>query len=184
MPGAHPGLPITLTVVGQSVLLIGDGEPAARKLLLLRHAGAIVEQVNPAQFREELLIGARVVMVTAADPTLMVKIFESARMHRVWCWCSDAPEYSDFAMPAVAELGAARIAISTGGGAPALAGRLRGLFESAFGERFARFVDALAERRSELRHAEPDAQRRRTLLIDALDGFALELRVRYPEWFR
>jgi siroheme synthase (precorrin-2 oxidase/ferrochelatase) len=90
-------------------------------------------------------------------------------------WCSDDPARSDFAMPAIAQLGPARIAISTAGGSPALAGKLRALFENQLGERFAEFARALARRRA----GNTIEQRRADV-----DGFELELRVRYPDWFQ
>jgi siroheme synthase (precorrin-2 oxidase/ferrochelatase) len=77
-------------------------------------------------------------------------------------------------MPAIARLGPLRIAISTGGASPSLAGRLRALFEAQLGARFGRFVAALAERRK--LH---DAAARRA----DLDDLELTLTTRYPAWF-
>jgi precorrin-2 dehydrogenase/sirohydrochlorin ferrochelatase len=87
-------------------------------------------------------------------------------------------------MPAIARLGAARIAISTSGGSPALSSRMREAFEAALDGEFACFVDELAALRERLKKDEPDPVRRRAELQRALDGFELELRVRYPDWFR
>jgi siroheme synthase (precorrin-2 oxidase/ferrochelatase) len=89
-------------------------------------------------------------------------------------WCSDDPARSDFAMPAVAQLGPVRIAVATAGASPTLAGKLRATFEEQLGERFADFVRALGKRRA----AHGIDERRADV-----DGFELELRVRYPDWF-
>ena len=86
-------------------------------------------------------------------------------------------------MPAIARVGAARIAISTSGASPALAGRLRELLETALGERFARFVEVLAALRERAKQ-EPDEQKRRAVLQAALDGFEADVSVRYPKWFK
>ena len=78
-------------------------------------------------------------------------------------------------MPAVAQLGPLRLAISTAGGSPTLAGRLRAIFETQLGERFAAFGRALAARRAG--HA---IEERRA----DLEGFddRGECQV-YPDWF-
>src|SRR5262249_1866069 len=101
----------------------------------------------------------------------------------VLVWCCDNSSHSDFAMPAIARVGAARIAISTSGASPALAGRMRELLEPALGERFARFVEVLAALRERAKQ-ESDAENRRAVLQAALDGFELDVSVRYPAWFK
>ena len=78
-------------------------------------------------------------------------------------------------MPAVAQLGPVRLAISTAGGSPTLAGKLRATLERQLGERFADFGRALARRRPGHSVDERRAD---------LDGFDVELRVRYPDWFK
>jgi siroheme synthase-like protein len=178
------GLPITLDLEGARVLLVGDDEDATRKLALLRDAGADVVQVAPASFADDDADGARVVMLTAHDFALAVRVAAAARARGALVWCSDAPEHSDFAMPAVARLGQARFAIATGGGSPALAARIRVAVEEQLGDAFGRFVAALADLRARVQREEPDFERRRARLTEALDGFALELRARYPDWFR
>ncbi len=176
------GLPITLDLDGCKVLLVGDGDEAAHKLALLGEAGAIVTQrgaFDPAD-----LDGARVVLLALRDPSLAATVFAAARTRGVLCWCSDDPARSDFAMPAIARLGAARIAVSTSGHSPALASHLRATFEQSLGPDFARFVDALGALRTRLQRDEPDPTRRRTQLTAALDGLHLTLQTRYPAWFK
>ena len=78
------------------------------------------------------------------EPALAARVSDAARARGVLVWCSDDPARSDFAMPAIAALGPVRIAVSTAGGSPTLAGKLRAIFEKQLGERFADFVRALA----------------------------------------
>ncbi|MGZ3441241.1 MAG: precorrin-2 dehydrogenase/sirohydrochlorin ferrochelatase family protein [Polyangia bacterium] len=170
-----PGFSITLDVEGQSILLVGDDADAARKRTLLESAGAHVHQLAPADFRDEAVDGARLVLLSVRDPALAARVSDAARARSVPVWCSDDPARSDFAMPAIAQLGPARFAVSTAGGSPTLAGKLRAIFEEQLGERFAAFVRALADRRPSRTTDERRAD---------LDGFDLELRVRYPEWFK
>jgi precorrin-2 dehydrogenase/sirohydrochlorin ferrochelatase len=178
------GLPITLDLDGQTALLVGDDEEAARKRELLEEAGAQVRVAMPGDFEETLLDGARLVMVTVRDEALAVRVHAAARTRGILCWCSDRPDDSDFAMPAVARLGAARFAIATGGASPTLAGRLRAALVEQLGSEFARFVSALAALREQTQRSERDPARRREQLAKALDGFVLEVRARYPTWFR
>jgi siroheme synthase (precorrin-2 oxidase/ferrochelatase) len=84
-------------------------------------------------------------------------------------------------MPALARLGRARIAVTTGGAAPALAGRLRAAFERDLGPEFAAFVDRLAAARDQLRRSEPDESKRRSALRALVDGFDVTIGVAYPD---
>lgn len=169
------GFPLTFDVDGMTVLLVGaaDDVDAARKRALLEQSGALVRQVAPAAFTDGDVDGARLVLSTTREPELAARVAKAARARHAIVWCSDDPAQSDVAMPAIAQLGPMRIAISTGGASPSLAGRLRALFEAQLGARFGRFVAALAERRKL-----KDADARRA----DLDGLELELKVRYPPW--
>jgi siroheme synthase (precorrin-2 oxidase/ferrochelatase) len=77
-------------------------------------------------------------------------------------------------MPAIARLGPVTIAVATSGASPSLASRLRARIEEQLGETFARFAAALGARRKG-----GDIASRRA----DLDGFELEIRARYPDWF-
>jgi siroheme synthase (precorrin-2 oxidase/ferrochelatase) len=170
-----PGFSITLDVEGQSILVVGDDADAARKRALLESAGARVTQLAPGAFADDAVDGARLVLLSVRDPALAARVSAAARARSVPVWCSDDPARSDFAMPAIAQLGPARFAISTAGGSPTLAGKLRAIFEQQLGERFAAFVQALAGRRPSRTIDERRAE---------LDGFDLALEVRYPDWFK
>lgn len=176
------GLPITLDLDGARVLVIGTDGEMARRIELLREAGA--ELVERASFEAHDLDGARLVLCGLADPALAAKIHAEARARGVLCWCADDPAHSDFALPAIARLGLGRIAISTSGASPGLAARLRAAFERELAAELPRFLDALAQLRAELQRDEPDPARRRARLLAALDGFALDVKAHYPKWFR
>jgi siroheme synthase-like protein len=196
------GLLVALDVAQATVVVVGGDEEAERKIELLLDGEARVRVLAEAPtariagwaaagllehaarpFSPGELDGARLVLVTPRDPALAAAVAEAARARGVLCWACDDPAASDLAMPAVARLGAARVAISTSGRSPFLAGRMRAALEAALGDTFARFVEALGERRALARAEEPDRARRRAALEALLDGFELELRVRYPRWF-
>ena len=175
MRGEAVGFAITLDVEGQAVLVIGDDADAARKRALLEDAGARVTQLAGDDFVDAAVDGTRLVLCSVREPALAARVSAAARARGVPVWCSDDPERSDFAMPAIAALGPVRIAVSTSGASPTLAGKLRVLFEKQLGERFADFGRALARRRA----GHTVDQRR-----GDVDGFDLELTARYPGWFK
>ena len=180
-----PGLPVTLELDGERVIVIGavHGEEARRKLELLADAGAIVEEHQTLDAMAILALGgARLAILVERDVELAASVHEAAQARGVLCWCADDPAHSDFTMPAIARLGAARIAVSTAGSSPTLSSRLRQLFEAALGERFSRFVDELGRRRDQLKSNDPGAVAAR--MSQLLDGFDLRVDVRYPDWFK
>jgi precorrin-2 dehydrogenase/sirohydrochlorin ferrochelatase len=175
------GLPITLDLDGKIVVLVGPGEEAERKRELLNDAGAQVRAVD--DFSESLLDGAFLVMLTVRDEKLAERISSLCKKRNVLVWCCDNPPHSDFAMPAIARVGAARIAVSTSGASPALAARLRAALEKSLGERFAKFVEVLGALRERAKQ-DPDEGRRRATLQAAVEGFELDVNARYPSWFK
>ncbi len=84
-------------------------------------------------------------------------------------------------MPAVVAAGHARVAISTSGVAPALSGFMKEDLERILDAEFIEFVEWLGQLREQAKANEPDAEKRRALLHDALDGFRLLGQVRYPK---
>ena len=62
----------------------------------------------------------------------------------------DDPEHSTFILPAVFQRGEMSVAISTGGGSPALARRLRERLEEAIGPEYGMLTELMAELRPEL----------------------------------
>ena len=67
-------------------------------------------------------------------------------------------------MPALVQRGALRVAISTGGASPALAGTLRRNGEEIFDEEFEKFLDWLGALRQEVQANEPSMEKRRERL--------------------
>jgi len=108
-------------------------------------------------------------------------LFEKAREKKVLLWSVDQPEASTVTMPAVVACGHLRVAISTSGVAPALSGFMKEDFEKIFGGEFAAFVDWLGQLREHTKATEPDFEKRRELLREALDGFRLLGKVQYPK---
>ncbi len=198
---ANPGFPVTLDVRGYPVLVLGGDEEAADKTQRLLESGARVTVVSPTlhetlkqlaasakvvhrgrHFRETDLESAVLVMNTIrGDKEFSRMLFAKAREKKFLLWSVDYPEASTVTMPAVVASGHARVAISTSGMAPALSGFMKEDLEKILDSEFASFVEWLGQLRDQAKANEPDAERRRALLREALDGFRLLGKVQYPK---
>jgi precorrin-2 dehydrogenase/sirohydrochlorin ferrochelatase len=198
---ANPGFPLTLDVKGYPVLVIGGDEEAAEKTQRLLDAGAKVTVVSPTlhdilkklaasakvvhrgrHFRESDVENVVLVLnMIRGDRDFSRSLFAMARAKKCLLWSVDQPEYSTATMPAVVASGHARVAISTSGMAPALSGFMKEDLERILDGEFASFVEWLGRLREQAKADEPDAEKRRTLLREALDGFRLLGKVQYPK---
>jgi len=198
---ANPGFQISLDVKGRSCLVLGGDDEAAEKTQRLLDAGAKVTVISPTLndalrkltstakvlhrgrlFRAADVEGVVLVINTLRDnPDFSKSLYELAKQERFLLCSTDQPEVSTVMMPAVVSRGYLRLAISTSGVAPALASRLRQDFEQLFDEEFQAFVAWLATIRNETREAEPDAERRRAQLQEAVNGFRLTAGIEYPK---
>jgi len=115
------------------------------------------------------------------NPDFSKSLYELAQRERFLLCSTDQPETSTVMMPALVSRGHLRLAISTSGVAPALASRLREDLEQVFDDKVASFLEWLATIRDETKATEPDAEQRRALLRDAVNGFTLTGKVEYPK---
>ncbi len=198
---ANPGFPLVLDVKGWPVLVIGGDEEAAEKSQRLLESGARVMVISPTlnetlrqlaasakvihrgrHFRDADLDHVILILNTVrGDRDFAQMLFAKAREKRVLLWSVDYPEASSVTMPAVVASGHMRIGISSSGVAPALSGFLKEDLERILDQEFNEFVEWLAQLRVQAKLNEPDAERRRTLLREALDGFRLLGKVQYPK---
>ena len=198
---ANPGLQISLDVKGRSCLVLGGDDEAAEKVQRLLEAGAKVTVVSPTlnDALRKLTASAKVLhrgrLFRAADadgvvlvintfrgnPDFSKSLYELAQRERFLLCSTDQPETSTVMMPALVSRGHLRLAISTSGVAPALASRLRQDLEQVFDDKVASFLEWLATIRDETKATEPDAEQRRALLRDAVNGFRLTGKVEYPK---
>jgi precorrin-2 dehydrogenase / sirohydrochlorin ferrochelatase len=198
---ANPGFPLTLDVKSYPVLVIGGDEEAADKTQRLLDAGAKVTVIAPTLHEKlkELAASAKVIhrgrhfRETDLESTILVlnmirgdkefarSLFAKARERKFLLWSIDFPEASTVNMPAVVEAGHARVAISTSGMAPALSGFMKEDLERILDAEFIAFVEWLGQLREQAKGNEPDVEKRRTMLREALDGFRLLGKVQYPK---
>ena len=198
---ANSGFPLSLDVKGYPVLVLGGDEEAAEKTQRLLEAGAKVTVVAPSldPTLKDLAASAKVIhrgrhfRDSDLDNTILVlnmvrgdrefsrALFAKAREKKFLLWSVDQPEASTVNMPAVVACGHLRVAISTSGVAPALSGFMKEDIERILGEDFPAFVDWLGQLREQAKANEPDFEKRRELLREALDGFRLLGKVQYPK---
>jgi siroheme synthase-like protein len=190
--------PVALDLRGRSVLVLGGSEEAVAKVPKLIGVGARVTLVAPAidpslarlareraldwyarTFLDHDVQGAQLVMLTDQDPELARRLCAlRARRGGFWLCAIDQPASSDVYMVSSVRAGPLTVSISSGGKAPLLARRMRESLERALDAQFGEFARKFARLRAELR-ALPRVERS-ARLTRALDGFAMDVRVRYP----
>ena len=200
----HSGFQVTLDLVGRSCLVLGGDDEALEKVTRLLDAGAKVTVVHPTLHTElrKLTASAKIIHrgrtfrstdtqgvtlilnVLKDDVGLAKSLFELAQTERFLLWSIDRPDFSSVLMPALAQRGALRIAISTSGASPALAGVLRRNLESLFDEEFEQFLDWLGALREELKKTELSDHRRRERLLEAVEGFKVSAEITYPSFWK
>jgi precorrin-2 dehydrogenase/sirohydrochlorin ferrochelatase len=182
-------LPLFVDLADRRVLVVGGGRAAERKLPALLNAGAVVTLIAPkvlesvrrllhASPNGELLRRcARVQDVTAKytllfpltdDPELNQRLSAAAREAKVWVAGSTSPDGADFHLGAVVDRGPVRLAISTGGASPALAGFLAQVLRQLLPKSLAGDTTTLRLERQRLRAAVGTPARRRALLTQAV----------------
>jgi len=160
--------PVFFNLSGQRVLIVGGGEVALRKVVLLERCGAEIRVVAP-RIVPELLQRAASGTLTASlrefspkdlDESRLVIVATSRRATNRWianlCEARAIPvnvvddkNASRFIVPAIIDRDPVLVAISTGGASPVLARRLRERLEALIPKRFGELASWLRE----LRHA-------------------------------
>ena len=142
--------------------MVGGGAVALRKVQGLVEAGAEVRVVAPEclkmpegvtvalrGFEDGDLAGVTLAVAASDDRELNARVAQLARARGVWVNVVDEPGEGDVELPAVVRRGALRIAVSTGGGSPALARRIRERLDAEFGPEWGELAELLGRLRSE-----------------------------------
>jgi len=194
-------LPIELDLQGREALVVGDGPEVWPKIDRLLEAGAAVTVIAEAAPSPEILQRASRITIlarAATDTDLAGKAIvfaapfataeaeararrwhaAAAREGRLFC-AIDRPEASTFVNVAVVRASGLTMTFGTGGKSPGVARRIREDLASLFSDpRFARFLDHLSTLRAALPRGERAAR-----MAQAVRGFAVEARLRFPDWF-
>jgi siroheme synthase-like protein len=187
---AEPRLyPVFLKLAGLPVVIVGGGNVAASKLDGLLEAGACVTVVAPAigdairaraavhpeprprlierGFVPRDLDDARWV-VAAATPAVNREVAAAATARGLFVNAVDDPAAASAYLGGVIRRGPATVAVSTGGGAPALAGLLREALEAVLPDELERWIEVARAQRAGWKRAGTSIAERRPLLLRAL----------------
>ncbi len=181
--------PVFFDLTGQKVLVVGAGEVALRKIVLLERTGAIITVVAPQiapEFMQRAACGSlnlaiREFVPSDLDDSRLVIVATSHRAVNRWIAklsearaipvnVVDDREASRFIVPAIIDRDPVLVAISTGGASPVLARRLRERLETLIPKRFGDLALWLRELRKATLERLRDTQERRRFFEAIVDG--------------
>ncbi len=161
--------PVCIELEGKTVLVVGGGRVAQRKVETLMKFGASIQIVSRQltnklkemveskeihhlgeEFRDEHLGGAFLVIAATDDERLNRKVSESAQKRCLLINAVDQPSDCNFIVPSIVNRGDLLIAISTSGKSPALAKKLRKELEVQFGSEYETFLTLMGCLREEI----------------------------------
>jgi precorrin-2 dehydrogenase/sirohydrochlorin ferrochelatase len=194
-------LPVEVSLQGRAALVVGQGPEVLPKVDRLLEAGAVVTviaegdpgpELQAREGRIELLSraatdgdldGKAIVFAapfTTPEGEARARRWHAAAVQRGTLFCAiDRPEACTFVNAAVVRAPGVTMTFSTGGASPGTARRIREDLSALFADpRFALFVDRLGALRATL----PRGLRAERLAA-AVEGFAVEARLRFPAWF-
>jgi uroporphyrin-III C-methyltransferase / precorrin-2 dehydrogenase / sirohydrochlorin ferrochelatase len=174
---------------GQTVLIVGGGEVALRKISLLERTGASIIVVAPKiapqiraraaagrltlvvrEFAPEDLNGARLVIVATSRRAVNRWIAKLSEARNIPVNVVDDREASRFIVPAIIDRDPVMVAISTGGTSPVLARRLRERLEAMIPKRIGELAAWLRLLRTNSRRHLRNTDERRRFFEAVVDG--------------
>lgn len=186
--------PVHLDLLGRRVLVVGGSKVAEGKLHQLLDAGARVSVVSVTlsselvslvergsiEFREGTfdpadLAGVSIVISATDSRKMNELVAEAARDAGIWCNVVDQPELCDFITPALVVRGDLQIGISTSGGSPTLAQRVKREISELIGKEYGELLEIAAAMRAQARQSVLEFDQRRDILREFVESEALEL---------
>jgi uroporphyrin-III C-methyltransferase/precorrin-2 dehydrogenase/sirohydrochlorin ferrochelatase len=186
--------PLFADLRGRTVLVVGGGAVASRKIDALIGTGAAIrvaasrltpalagrvarrELIHlPGRFDPAWLDAAWLVIAATDDVSLNAEVAAEATQRRVFVNVVDDAGRSSFQVPALVDRSPLQIAVSSGGGAPMLATMLRERLERLLDPALGPLAALLARRRAAIRGRHRALGARRRLYRRLLDGDLLAL---------
>jgi siroheme synthase-like protein len=162
--------PVSINMAGRRCVVIGGGAVAERKIAGLLDARAAVTVVSPKitdniaswwqqrsidfiarRYQAGDLAGYQMAFAATNDAELNGAVYQDGKSLGAWVNSADDPEHCDFILPSVLQRGDLTVAVSTGGGSPALSRVIREELESYFTGEYETMAALAAEVRKELR---------------------------------
>lgn len=176
-------LPVMLNTTQMSCLVVGGGKIALRKVLVLLRFGVKVtvtaEQLSPGlqklvdrqlirwrakKFGPGALLFKKMVVAATNDPQVNLRVVRWARRFKLLYNTVDNLELSNFIFPAIYRSGPLAVAVSTQGYFPAAARKIKREFAQNYGAAYGEYLEKLREYREKVKTAEPEPERRRSIL--------------------
>ena len=200
--------PIYLDLTDKICLVVGGGPVAERKVAALLEAGATVRVVSLTLtpqlqawsetgaieaifgvYAPEHLDGATLAFAATDRREVNAQVTSDAQARHIPANVADRAETGDFVTPAVVRRGELCLTVTTGGGSPTLAARIKDELEARFGPEYGDYVELLGDLRAYIKERTPDAERRRAALArlvepDAESALRALLRVGQPNTAR
>lgn len=181
--------PLFADLRNRTVLVVGGGAVAERKVEALLQAGALPQvgsldlnqglrrwleegriRWRVGAFREEWLDEAWLVIAATDDSAVNRKVYDAATARRILANVVDDAELCSFHSPAVVQRGLLQVAISSGGGAPMLARHVRRQLETLLDHSLGTLAGLLTRQRDAIRARYPDLGLRRRFFDRLLAG--------------
>lgn len=187
----------TICLIGlqaRQTVVIGGGHVAARKVEGLLAADAQVKVISPVlvlelqsmvdsdaitfiqrSYQDGDLEGAFLAIAATDNLTVNRAVWAEAKQRGCLINVVDDPEHSSFILPAILQHGEMSVAVSTGGGSPALARRLRERLEGIIGPEYGILTNVMAELRPELIAGFPSGEARLQAALQVIDSDILHI---------
>ena len=181
--------PLFFNLTGKTVVVVGGGTVAERKVRLLLRAGARVTVVAPEQtswLRASAQAGALSSLFTSfvaehiREAWLVIAATGRREINRIVAQAADAlhlpcnvvddGQLSTVQVPAMVDRSPLMVAVSSAGCAPVLARRVREWIESELPESVGDLAGLLARRRADIKQAFPEVHTRRHFFDYVLDS--------------
>jgi len=192
--------PVNLNIAGRTCVIVGGGAVAIRKAGPLVDCGARVVLISPEaapplekmaelgkldwharKYRQGDLQGAFLAFAATNDPRVQQIVAAEAKREGVLLNSADAPDGCSFQVPARVRRGNFLLTVSTGGGSPALAAKLRRELAEEYGEEYKQFVDLLAMIRQRV-VADGQTSESHKILFEKLLQLNILARIRKENW--
>lgn len=179
--------PVGLNLRGRKCVVIGaqDDREAIEKVEALEEVGADVFWIKDWEhYRDEDVADAFFVIFTPQVEPPAIRIRALADRYKFLLCAIDQPKHGFVAMQATVKAGPCRVAISTGGIAPRVGGKLKAALQSAMDATFVRFIDCHNAQKERNKLRVTTSAERRAAMIAKSEGLEIDVKITYPKWFR
>lgn len=186
-------LPIFFNIQNRHCVVIGGGDVAMRKVVMLLKASAAITLYSPeichelqdltnvgkikyvrANFEENQLQGACLVIAATDDEAVNSAVSVAAKAQNIPVNVVDAPDLCTFTMGSIIDRSPVVIAVSSEGNAPVLARYIRAKIETMLPATYGRIADIAGEFREQVKAKFATIQARRIFWEGILQGPVVE----------